>query len=60
VKKRDGRMMACVSVCLDFTRREVISAKSYRSVGIITTVDTAKPALASCRNDQLFIVDHAP
>jgi transposase-like protein len=40
----------------------VISAKSYRSVGIIiSTVDTVKPALTSCSGaPPLLIVDHAP
>ena len=59
--KRNGKI-AYVSICLDLSRREVVSAKSYRSVGIITTVDAVKPALASCREEKppLFIVDHAP
>lgn len=58
--KRNGKI-AYVSVCLDLTRRETISAKSYRSVGIVTTVDTVKPALEACSEERpIFIVDHAP
>jgi putative transposase len=57
--KRNGKM-AYVSVCLDLTRREVISAKSYRSVGIISTIDTVKDALTLSREKPIFIVDHAP
>jgi transposase-like protein len=59
--KRNGKI-AYVSISLDLARREVVSAKSYRSVGIISTVDTVKLALASCKKDDhpLFIVDHAP
>jgi transposase-like protein len=56
--KRNGKM-SYVSVCLDLTR-EVVSAKSYRSVGIITTIDTVKPALELCREKPIMIVDHAP
>jgi hypothetical protein len=47
-KKRNGRM-AYVLICLDITRREVISAKSYRSVSIPSTVDTVNHALDLCR-----------
>src|SRR5215831_657163 len=57
--KRNGRI-AYVSACLDLTRREVASARSYRSVGIITTIDTVKEALEVCREKPIFIVDHAP
>ncbi len=57
--KRNGRM-AYVSVCLDLTRREVVSAKAYRSVGIISTIDTVKRALELSRDRPIFIVDHAP
>ena len=59
--KRNGKI-AYVSVCLDLARREVIAAKSYRSVSIISTADTARQAtnLCRCKDDLLFIVDHAP
>ena len=39
--KRNGKM-AYVSVCLDLTRREVVSARSYSSASIISTADTVK------------------
>ena len=48
-KGEEERKEAYVSVCLDLTRREVVSAKSYRSVGIITTVDTMRSALELCK-----------
>jgi len=57
--KRNGRI-AYVSVCLDLTRREVVSARSYRSVGIVTTIDMVRRALELCKERPLFIVDHAP
>ena len=57
--KRNGRM-AYVSVCLDLTRREVVSARSYRSVGIVSTIDTVKRALELSKDKPIFIVDHAP
>ena len=57
--KRNGKI-AYVSACLDLARREVIAAKSYRSVSIISTVDTVKRALELCEDKPLFIVDHAP
>ena len=57
--KRNGRI-AYVSVCLDLTRREVVSARSYRSVSIVSTIDTAKRALELSRDRPIFVVDHAP
>ena len=57
--KRNGRI-AYISVCLDLTRREVISARSYRSVSIVSTIDTVRRALELSRDSPLFIVDHAP
>jgi len=57
--KRNGRI-AYVSACLDLSRREVVSAKSYRSVGIVSTIDTVNQALEACREKPIFIVDHAP
>jgi putative transposase len=57
--KRNGKI-AYISVCLDLTRREVISARSYRSVSIISTVDTVKRALDLSEGKPIFVVDHAP
>jgi len=57
--KRNGRI-AYVSVCLDLARREVVSARSYRSVGIVSTIDTVRGALDLSEDTPLFIVDHAP
>jgi len=57
--KRNGRI-AYVSVCLDLTRTEVVSARSYRSVGIVSTIDTVEGALELSRGSPTFIVDHAP
>jgi putative transposase len=57
--KRNGRI-AYVSVCLDLARREVVSARSYRSVSIVSTIDTVRRALELSRDSPIFIVDHAP
>ena len=58
--KRNGKT-AYVSACIDIARREIVSAKSYRSVGIISTIDTVKQALElSTKEKPIFIVDHAP
>jgi putative transposase len=57
--KRNGKI-AYVSVCLDLTRREIVSARAYRSVGIVSTIDTVERALDLSRNRPLFAVDHAP
>jgi transposase-like protein len=54
--KRNGKI-AYISTCLDLARREVTSARSYRSVSLISTV---KRALALSQDRPIFIVDHAP
>jgi len=59
--KRNGKI-AYVAVCLDLSRREIVSARAYRSVGIVSTIDTVRRALELSRDEPspLFIVDHAP
>ncbi|MDA4114228.1 MAG: hypothetical protein OK474_09300 [Thaumarchaeota archaeon] len=57
--KRNGKI-AYISACLDLRRREVISIGSYRSVSVMTTVDTAKRALDLTEDKPMIIVDHAP
>jgi hypothetical protein len=56
--EEERERIAYVSVCLDLTRREVSSLpEPYRSVGIVSTIDTVERALDLSRDRPLFVVD---